>query len=684
MRRFEKNTQKYRSTRYEYDLNGNIVRVINPAGDARSFVYDHHGRLISRTDEEGYTTGKEYYNLREPEKITFADGRNLCFHYDALNRMNSFEDWMGITQIERDRLGRICKVTDPDKLETGYQRSAMGNCTRLQYPDGEAVQYTYSSGSQLTELHRGSMDVRYRYDLHDLSAEKEFSNGIKEILKADEAGHITEIVHSHDDRIINRFRYQYDASGNRISAEISRKACGAADRHCQYHYDLMDRLVSVKENGETVREYTYDSFGNRIRLKEKDKVTDYQYNENDQLIFYTVKGKEKEIRASFEYDKRGNLISRTLNGKKYHYQYDAAGKMTGAVSPDGEKCDYLYNGLGYLVSQNVHGEKIKYTCDLTKDSKNILTRSTDDSHQDFIWDRSLAASVDKDLKENQDGSRYYLTDEIASVLDLADSQGNITESAGYDEYGRLLPGMKRCSSPFGYAGYLSDPVSGLENANYRYYDSDTGRFCGRDYYKGFADTPLSLNEYLFCRDNPCRYADENGKFAWAILAAILVGAGLHSFSDYVSEKKDGTWDSDGWDKHLEKLAVGALQGGLETAAGIANPLAGAIVTIVAETGGNVWKDYISGENITGEGWWNELQSSIVPAVISLAASEIGDILLKQFAPGVFNSLEEGIKSIYESVVSEIASLFAGAVWPDYDNICLITLGNAEPREFAYA
>ena len=71
--------------------------------------------------------------------------------------------------------------------------------------------------------------------------------------------------------------------------------------------------------------------------------------------------------------------------------------------------------------------------------------------------------------------------------------------------------------PFGYTGYQYDRTAGTYYAQAREYRAELGRFAAVDTIKGFTMAPYTLNEYGYCRNNPEKYVDLNGKSATEIL-----------------------------------------------------------------------------------------------------------------------------------------------------------------------
>jgi RHS repeat-associated protein len=67
---------------------------------------------------------------------------------------------------------------------------------------------------------------------------------------------------------------------------------------------------------------------------------------------------------------------------------------------------------------------------------------------------------------------------------------------------------------FMYTGKPYDSADGLYYYGARFYDSNTGRFVTQDTNTGLISDPISLNLYIYSRDNPMKYIDPDGHIAY--------------------------------------------------------------------------------------------------------------------------------------------------------------------------
>lgn len=91
--------------------------------------------------------------------------------------------------------------------------------------------------------------------------------------------------------------------------------------------------------------YTYDGAGNRLTMTSDGILTEYNYNESNQLLQVGDK--------SFTYDGASNVIAVTSETEQSYYKYDGANRLTGVTYDDGTYAAYSYDALGRMVSREV-------------------------------------------------------------------------------------------------------------------------------------------------------------------------------------------------------------------------------------------------------------------------------------------------------------------------------------------
>jgi RHS repeat-associated protein len=80
------------------------------------------------------------------------------------------------------------------------------------------------------------------------------------------------------------------------------------------------------------------------------------------------------------------------------------------------------------------------------------------------------------------GTTVYriIADHLGNVRFVIDSDGNVVQEITYDEFGVVLSDSNEGFQPFGFAGGLYDPETGLVRFGARDYDAAIGRWTSKD------------------------------------------------------------------------------------------------------------------------------------------------------------------------------------------------------------
>lgn len=233
------------------------------------------------------------------------------------------------------------------------------------------------------------------------------------------------------------------------------------------------------------------------------------------------------IEKNYAYDKRGNVCRITENERIVSQcAYGATGQLEEMMNTGGDILKYVYNGAGQRVGEEFckaadgsasglkYSEKTDYYLDMTRQYHNLLQKNGAEKTQTFFWDDGIVA-----MSEDKEKFCCYFKDEHGSPVRLLDIEGQVLQNYSYDEFGRNRNPRQECPiQPFGFLCYTHDQISDGYFAHVRGYRPDIGRFLARDLLPGSKRSPVTMNAYTYCYNNPVRLADRNGM--WPSLSDI--------------------------------------------------------------------------------------------------------------------------------------------------------------------
>ena len=454
-----------------YDADKAPTTLTRPDGDAVAFAYDSAGRLTTTTFSRGQVIGTYDAGTGNVSSLSATDGISLTYTYDG--SLPTGTTWSGPVA------GSVSRTFDAD-FRVASQSVNGAN----------PVAFTYDADSLLTGA--GSLTLT-----------RNAQNGL---LTGTALGNVT------DTRTYNSFAepltYTSAYSGTNIYAtqyardKLGRiiqqvETIGGVTTTYNYDYDLAGRLTQVQHNGTITASYTYDSNGNR--LSGPGLGSSPTYDDQDRLLQYGPN--------SYSYTANGELATKTVGTNTTTYTYDELGNLTHVALPGGTQIDYLIDGQHRRIGKKVGG---------------VLT-------QGYLYDGALRPIAELDgsstvVSRFVYGSRVnvpdylikggityrIISDHLGSprlVVDVA--TGGVAQQLDYDEFGNVLTDTHPGFQPFGFAGGLYDPATGLVRFGARDYDAETGRWTTRDPIRfGGGDT----NMYAYVGANPINRVDPLGLY----------------------------------------------------------------------------------------------------------------------------------------------------------------------------
>jgi len=199
--------------------------------------------------------------------------------------------------------------------------------------------------------------------------------------------------------------------------------------------------------------------------------------------------------------------------------------------PSNEQIEYVIDGKDRRVAKKINGvltEAYLYQGDVNPiaaldNNGNVIAQYVYAS-QDNIPDYIIT-----------DNSTYRLiTDDLGSVRLVVDiATGEIIQRLDYDVWGNILVDTNPGFQPFGFAGGLYEPNTGLTRFGARDYDPQIGRWTAQDPI-GHASQDTNLYTYVY--NDPVNNTDPSGLFV--PIAACAVSAGIELFWQLVVDGKN--------------------------------------------------------------------------------------------------------------------------------------------------
>ncbi len=311
----------------EYDENGNLTKRIDARGFETAAIYDNLNQLVEERKPEGRTTFTEYDLLGNVLKTIDGKQNEIRFEFDLLDRVAKEFDPLGnFTEYSYDAVGNLLGITDRRENETTHVYDDLNRLIEIRDPNGNLRTREFDRvGNLILEIDENGFKTESGYD-------KNYR--VESITRAD-----LQIVFNEYDESGNLL-FVTDAQGNVVGKE----------------YDLLNRLI--QENGElsSIRQFTYDSMGNRTTQRDPEgRYTVWTFDERSQRLSETTNGTSPSNGTEttrFGYDASGNRNS-VERPRQFvsTSEFDGAGRLVAIIDPNGGRTEYGYDFNDNRTSQ---------------------------------------------------------------------------------------------------------------------------------------------------------------------------------------------------------------------------------------------------------------------------------------------------------------------------------------------
>ena len=411
-------------TKYEYNAQDNLTKVIDPKNLATTYGYNGFGELVSQTSPD--TGAVSFTRDSAGNMLTKTDARGVTsnYSYDALNRVStiSYPAYLGdpaetVTysyDICTNGKGRVCSIADKTG-NTAFAYDPKGRVvSKSQVVGGvaQAISYGYNSAGQLSSItYPSGAIVTYSYSNNRAVSVKINGKTVLDSADYEPFGPVGEWLWGNGTAsVVNRHTRYYDLDGKNTKIEsadgldpsvivydnasritaIQKLSAGIVDpaKSFSYSYDNLDRLTGAMPGaGNTAlqQSYTYDAIGNRLSNVAGSATTTYGYGASSHRLNSLTGATSK----SYSYDSSGNQTA--AGGASWTY---GANNRPLRVTIAGVTTEFQINALGQRVRKSTGSAAVRFLYD----ERGKLIGEYDDTGNritETVWFNDLPVAVMK-------------------------------------------------------------------------------------------------------------------------------------------------------------------------------------------------------------------------------------------------------------------------------------------------
>ncbi|WP_251057312.1 putative T7SS-secreted protein [Streptomyces sp. ISL-94] len=507
--------------RYAFDYDGELrlTRVTGPQGLSWDYAYDPAGRLRSESDFDGRTVAYGYDAAGRLVSRADDGAEPVTFAYNPLGQTVRKQSADGVTEYEYDVFDELAAATSPDGTRLTRLRDRHGRLLSetvddrtLTYgydeldrravrttPGGAESRWAFDAAGRRSTLTTSGRTVAFDRDAAGREVSRTVGSAATVFDQLDELGRITgQQVVGRDGALLQRRGYTYRADGRLAGSE---DALGGART---FERDAVGRITAVRAEGWTER-YAYDEAGNQCAASWPDGHPGAEAR-GERAYQGTRIVRAGAVR--YEHDARGRVVLRRkvrLSRKPdiWRYTWDADGRLTGVVTPDGTRWRYRHDALGRrtskqrLADDGRVAEETLFTWDestLCEQTTAVAASASGEPERDgrsvvVSWDHNglhpLAQTerIVADATQETVDERFFaiVTDLIGTPKELVGENGEIAWRVRATLWGATAWNRDATAyTPLRFPGQYYDPETGLHHNYFRTYDPETARYLSPD------------------------------------------------------------------------------------------------------------------------------------------------------------------------------------------------------------
>jgi RHS repeat-associated protein len=550
-----------------------LTDTVTVNGKTATAVQDLVNRRVTTTSPEGRQSTTAFDVFGRPTEIALPGVAPVQYGYEARGRLQTLTQGTRTTTYTYDpATGFVSKITDPAAREVSFTYDLAGRVKTQTLPDSRVVRFSYPSGNVTSITPPGRPAHAFGHtpiDLPETYTPPDVGLAEHATTLAYNADRQVELVTRPDGQTIDSV---YDPASGRLTSVVTPRGTYG------YAYDpASGNLATATEPDGGTLAYGYDGAlpTSVTWTGEVAGSVGFAYDDDFELVSRTVNGTDSvafdhdqdglltvagaltlthdpaigflagttlgTLTDSYTYDPNfGELASKSAGTQTVAYDYGVLGNLRQVVLADGLTIDYVVDAANRRVGKNVGG--VLAQAFLYQDGLNPVAEldGTGAVVSTFVY-ASKPNVPDYLVKA---GTTYRLiADPLGSIrLVVNATDGTVAQRLDYDAFGRVMLDTNPGFQPFGFAGGLYDPQTGLLRFGARDYDPETGRWTSKDPI-GFAGGGSNLYGYVLA--DPINAADPSGLFLDTILDIGFVSYDLFKLvSNLLSDCPDATLGED--------------------------------------------------------------------------------------------------------------------------------------------
>ena len=568
------------TTQYSYDPYGNLVALVDPAGNVTTHDYDQRGRKVASHDPDMGTWTYAYNTLDQLTSQTDAKGQTTTMAYDVLGRVASRIEggetttWTydtatkGVGKLHSvsvgagtaygrthtyDSLGRPAATTvtiDGTQYSSSATYDANGRPDTATSPSGFTRKYIYTSLGFLSEIRDNATSATLwtanARDADGQLTQATLGNGVQVNQAFDPLTGRIDTIQAGFQNDVADLSFTFDYLGNVTARNDVNMAINET-----FTYDALNRLKTYQVGTQTAKTVSYDLIGN---ITSKSDIGAYGYTATGAARPHAVSSVAGTVNGvlnpTYAYDANGNMT----DGAGRSLTYTSFNKVA-SITQGATIISYAYDD-GRSRTKQVTPTETTYYLGLTE--KKVGTGGAVTWHDYIEADGKRVAMRIHEPATSTTNWNYFVHDHLGSIVATLNSAGQVIERMSFDAWGkRRVPETAEFyaagftptfTTPRGFTGHEHIDEVGLINMNARVYDPELGRFLQADSIVQEPYLGQNLNRYSYVLNNPLSYTDPTGHFfkklfkaigkffsrLWKSISRILKDAFIHAVLELVA------------------------------------------------------------------------------------------------------------------------------------------------------